>query len=72
MVAMKSRDDAFMAEPKPEGLAANRKRGKWQQDVCVSTKSWPNIFLPVLALALCSPIMAWLVLLFSIYTTWRR
>ena len=68
MVAMKSRDDAFMAEPKPEGLAANRKRGKWQQDVFVSTKSWHNIFFTnPCAYAMFAH--SWQVLLLSFYTT---
>ena len=42
-----------MAEPKPEGLAAERKRDK---RMFLSTQRVEPVFLPILALALCSPI----------------
>ena len=54
MVAMKSRGGAFMAEPKPEGLAANRKRGN--RMFLSAQRVGTTFFLPILALTLCSPI----------------
>ena len=53
MAAMKSRDGDFKAEPKPEGLAANRKR---RNKTFLSAQRVEPIFLPILALTLCSPI----------------